>query len=160
LVERQTIAATVLPPMPSATLVTDGTTTGTASCRPEGMATWLCDPEQPGQVDFVTVSLIMNVRPLHDRIVVRRLDDGEQNVGGIIIPDSAKEKPQRGTVLAVGSGTVRDDGNRIPLDVKAGDLILFGKYTSQEIKLDGEDYLIMREDEVLAVLDRSDDKRK
>jgi chaperonin GroES len=124
------------------------------------MATWLCDPEQPGQVDFVTVSLIMNVRPLHDRIVVRRLDDGEQNVGGIIIPDSAKEKPQRGTVLAVGSGTVRDDGNRIPLDVKAGDLILFGKYTSQEIKLDGEDYLIMREDEVLAVLDRSDDKRK
>ena len=95
----------------------------------------------------------MNVRPLHDRIVVRRLEDGEQNVGGIIIPDTAKEKPQRGTVIAVGSGVVRDGGTRVPLDVKAGDVIVFGKYTSQEIKLDGEDYLIMREDEVLAVIE-------
>jgi len=95
----------------------------------------------------------MNVRPLHDRIVVRRLEEGEQNIGGIIVPDTAKEKPQRGTVIAVGSGTVRDGGTLIPLDVKAGDVILFGKYTSQEIKLDGEDYLIMREDEVLAVLE-------
>jgi chaperonin GroES len=95
----------------------------------------------------------MNVRPLHDRIVVRRLEEGEQNVGGIIIPDTAKEKPQRGTVIAAGSGTVRDGGTRIPLDVKAGDVILFGKYTSQEIKLDGEEYLIMREDEVLAVVE-------
>jgi chaperonin GroES len=95
----------------------------------------------------------MNVRPLHDRIVVRRHEDGEQNVGGIIIPDSAKEKPRRGTVIAAGRGTVRDGGARIPLDVKPGDEILFGKYTSQEVKLDGEEYLIMREDEVLAVID-------
>jgi chaperonin GroES len=95
----------------------------------------------------------MNVRPLHDRIVVRRLDEGEQNIGGIIIPDTAKEKPQRGTVITVGSGTVRDGGTRIPLDVKAGDVILFGKYTSQEIKLGDEEYLIMREDEVLAVIE-------
>ena len=95
----------------------------------------------------------MNVRPLHDRIVVRRLEEGEQNIGGIIIPDTAKEKPQRGTVIAAGSGTVREGGARVPLDVKAGDLILFGKYTSQEIKLDGEEYLIMREDEVLAVIE-------
>src|SRR6185312_9245486 len=77
----------------------------------------------------------MNVRPLHDRIVVRRLDEGEQNIGGIIIPDSAKEKPQRGTVIAAGSGTVRDGGTRVSLDVKPGDVILFGKYTSPEIKL-------------------------
>jgi chaperonin GroES len=95
----------------------------------------------------------MNYRPLHDRIVVRRLEDGEQNVGGIIIPDSAKEKPQRGTVIAVGSGVIKEGGVRIPLDVKTGDVIVFGKYTSQEIKLDGEDYLIMREDEVLAVIE-------
>jgi chaperonin GroES len=95
----------------------------------------------------------MNVRPLHDRIVVLRLEDGEQNVGGIIIPDTAKEKPQRGTVIAVGSGAVRDGGARMPLDVKTGDVIVFGKYTSQEVTLDGEDYLIMREDEVLAVIE-------
>ena len=95
----------------------------------------------------------MNVRPLHDRIVVRRLEEGEQNIGGIIVPDTAKEKPQQGTVMAAGSGTVRDGGTRVPLDVKAGDVILFGKYTSQEIKLDGEEFLIMREDEVLAVIE-------
>ena len=95
----------------------------------------------------------MDIRPLHDRLIVRRLDEGEQTIGGIIIPDSAKEKPQRGEVIAAGSGKVNEDGTRTPLDVKAGDLILFGKYTSQEVKLDGEEYLIMREDEVLAVLD-------
>jgi chaperonin GroES len=95
----------------------------------------------------------MNIRPLHDRIVVRRLEDGQQNVGGIIIPDTAKEKPQRGTVIAAGSGVVRDGGARLPLDVKTGDRIVFGKYTSQEITLDGEAYLIMREDEVLAVIE-------
>ena len=93
----------------------------------------------------------MNCRPLHDRLVVRRLDDGEQTVGGIIIPDSAKEKPQQGTVIAAGSGTLSDVGTRIPLDVKPGDLILFGKYAGQEITLDGEPLLIMRENEVLAV---------
>jgi chaperonin GroES len=95
----------------------------------------------------------MDVRPLHDRIIVRRDEEGEQQAGGIIIPDTAKEKPQRGTVIAVGNGTLKDAGTRVPLDVKAGDVILFGKYTSQEIKLDGEEYLIMREDEVLAVVE-------
>ena len=95
----------------------------------------------------------MKVRPLHDRIIVQRLDEGEQKVGGIIIPDSAKEKPQQGKVIAVGSGKVKDDGKRIALDVKDGDTILFGKYSGQEIKIDAEDYLIMREDEVLAVLE-------
>ena len=95
----------------------------------------------------------MNLRPLHDRIVVRRLEGGEDNVGGIIIPDSAKERPQRGTVIAVGNGVVREGGKRVALDVKPGDVIMFGKYTNQEIKLDGEDYLVMREDEVLAVVE-------
>jgi chaperonin GroES len=94
----------------------------------------------------------MDIRPLHDRLIVRRLEEGEQHVGGIIIPDTANEKPQRGTVIAAGNGKVNDDGTRVPLDVKAGDVILFGKYTSQEVKLDGEEYLIMREDEVLAVI--------
>ena len=95
----------------------------------------------------------MTFRPLHDRIVVRRLEGGEENVGGIIIPESAKERPQRGTVIAVGNGVVREGGTRMALDVKPGDVILFGKYTNQEIKLDGEDYLVMREDEVLAVVE-------
>ena len=95
----------------------------------------------------------MNVRPLHDRLIIQRLDEGEQQVGGIIIPDSAKEKPQQGKVIAAGNGKSKDDGTRTPLDVKAGDRILFGKYSGQEIKLDGEDYLIMREDEVLGVVD-------
>ena len=95
----------------------------------------------------------MNVRPLHDRVIVQRLDEGEQKVGGIIIPDTAKEKPQQGKVIAVGNGKTTDDGKRIPLDVTAGNTILFGKYSGQEIKLDGEEYLIMREDEVLAVIE-------
>jgi chaperonin GroES len=95
----------------------------------------------------------MDVRPLHDRLIVRRLEEGEQKSGAIIIPDSAKEKPQRGTVIAAGSGKINDKGERIPLVVKAGDLVLFGKYASQEVKLDGEEYLIMREDEVLAVIE-------
>src|SRR5205085_234190 len=87
----------------------------------------------------------MNIRPLHDRVIVQRLDEGEQRVGGIIIPDSAKEKPQRGTVIAAGAGKIRDDGERQRPDVQAGDVILFGRYAGQEIKVDGEDYLIMRE---------------
>ena len=95
----------------------------------------------------------MTVRPLHDRIIVQRIDEGEQKVGGIIIPDSAKEKPQQGTVIAVGNGKTNDEGKRIPLDVKAGDRILFGKYSGQEIKLDGQEYLIMKEDDVLAVIE-------
>ena len=100
----------------------------------------------------------MNVRPLHDRIIVQRLDEGEQKVGGIIIPDTAKEKPQQGKVIAVGNGKAKDDGKRIPLDVKPSDTILFGKYSGQEIKLEGEEFLIMREDEVLAVIDGAADK--
>jgi chaperonin GroES len=95
----------------------------------------------------------MNCRPLHDRIIVQRIDEGEQKVGGIIIPDSAKEKPQQGKVIEAGAGKIKDDGKRIPLDVKAGDTILFGKYSGQEIKLNGEEFLIMREDEVLAVIE-------
>ena len=94
----------------------------------------------------------MKVRPLHDRIIVQRIEEGEQKIGGIIIPDSAKEKPQQGKVMAVGLGKVKEDNTRQPLDVKEGDTILFGKYSGQEIKVDGEDYLIMREDEVLAIL--------
>jgi chaperonin GroES len=94
----------------------------------------------------------MDIRPLHDRLIVRRLEEGEQTIGTIIIPDTAKERPQQGKVIAVGNGKVNDDGKRVPLDVKAGDVVLFGKYTSQDVKLDGEEYLIMREDEVLAVI--------
>ena len=92
------------------------------------------------------------MKPLHDRIIVRRIEEGEQKIGGIIIPDSAKEKPQQGKVIAVGAGKIKDDGKRIPLDVKEGDTILFGKYSGQEIKISGEEHLIMREDEVLAVI--------
>jgi len=95
----------------------------------------------------------MKVRPLHDRIIVQRLEEGEQRVGGIIIPDTAKEKPQQGKVVAAGKGKAKDDGKVLPLDVQAGDTILFGKYSGQDIKIDGEEYLIMREDEVLAVLE-------
>src|ERR1700751_1578442 len=102
----------------------------------------------------------MNVRPLHDRIIVQRLEEGEQKIGGIIIPDTAKEKPQQGKVIAAGSGKVKDDGKRVALDVKSGDLILFGKYSGQEIKLDGEEFLIMREDEVLGVIEGGSNGKK
>jgi len=94
----------------------------------------------------------MNVRPLHDRVLVKRVEDKEVVKGGIIIPDTAKEKPMEGEVIAVGSGKVMDDGKRAAMDVKAGDRILFGKYSGTEIKVDDQDYLIMREDEILAVL--------
>ena len=102
----------------------------------------------------------MNVRPLHDRLIIKRLEEGEQKVGGIIIPDTAKEKPQQGKVIAAGAGKVRDDGKRQAPDVKAGDLILFGKYSGQEIKLDGEEYLILKEDEVLGVIEGAAAKKK
>ena len=95
----------------------------------------------------------MSVRPLHDRVIVDRLDEGEQQSGGIIIPDSAREKPQQGTVVAVGQGRVAKNGTRVPLDVKPGDRVLFGKYSGQEIRLDGKDLFIMKEDDVLAVID-------
>jgi chaperonin GroES len=102
----------------------------------------------------------MNIRPLHDRIIIKRLEEGEQKVGGIIVPDTAKEKPQQGKVIAAGTGKIRDDGTRQPPDVQAGDLILFGKYSGQDIKLDGEDYLIMREEEVLGVIGGDGKKQK
>ena len=95
----------------------------------------------------------MKVRPLHDRILVKRIEEGEQVVGGIIIPDTAKEKPQQGKVIAVGKGKIEKDGKITPLDVKKGDTILFGKYAGQEIKVDGNEYLIMREEEVLGVIE-------
>ena len=94
----------------------------------------------------------MKVRPLHDRLMVRRIEEKETAKGGIIIPDSAKEKPQEGEVLAVGNGKILENGTKVALDVKKGDKILFGKYSGTEIKIDGEDVLILREDEVLAVL--------
>jgi chaperonin GroES len=92
--------------------------------------------------------------PLHDRILVRRIEEGESIRGGIIIPDSAKEKPQQGEVISVGKGKSNDEGKVFPLDVKAGDTVLFGKYSGTEIKLDGEDLLIMREEEVLGILSK------
>ncbi len=93
----------------------------------------------------------MNVRPLRDRLLVKRVEEGEQRVGGIIIPDTAKEKPQTAKVIAVGKGRVNDKGDVFPLDVKAGEYVLIGKYSGTEIKLDGEEYLIIREDDVLGV---------
>ena len=94
----------------------------------------------------------MKVRPLRDRLLVRRVEEKEQVKGGIIIPDSAKEKPQEGEVVAIGSGKVLDDGSKVELDVAVGDKILFGKYSGTDIKIDGEEMLILREEEVLAVL--------
>ena len=94
----------------------------------------------------------MNIRPLQDRIIVKRLEEEEKTAGGIIIPDAAKEKPMQGEVVSAGNGKVSEDGKVLPLDVKVGDKILFGKYAGTEVKLDGEDYLIMREDDVLGVL--------
>jgi chaperonin GroES len=94
----------------------------------------------------------MKVRPLHDRLLVRRIEEKETARGGIIIPDTAKEKPQEGEVLAVGNGKVLENGTKLALDVKVGDKILFGKYSGTDIKIEGEDVLILREDEVLAVL--------
>ena len=103
----------------------------------------------------------MDIRPLHDRIVVKRLEEKESTTaGGLFIPDSAKEKPQEGEVVAIGNGKRGDDGKQIPLDVKVGDRILFGKYSGSDIKIDGNEYLIMREDEVLGVLENATKKAK
>jgi chaperonin GroES len=95
----------------------------------------------------------MSVRPLRDRVLLERVAEEEQKVGGIIIPDTAKEKPQQGKVIAVGNGRVNDKGEVLPLDVKAGDTVLFGKYSGSEIKVDGREYLIVREDEILGVVE-------
>ncbi|MGQ9896956.1 MAG: co-chaperone GroES [Acidobacteriota bacterium] len=93
------------------------------------------------------------IRPLYDRVIVKRIAEIEQVRGGIIIPDTAKEKPQEGEVIAVGGGKLREDGNRTPLDVKVGDHVLFGKYSGSEVKIDGEEFLIMREDEILGIIE-------
>ena len=95
----------------------------------------------------------MNFRPLHDRILIKRIEEKETVKGGIIIPDTAKEKPQEGEVIAVGNGKKTEDGKVVPLDVKAGDRILFGKYSGTEIKIDNEEYLILKEEEVLGVVE-------
>jgi chaperonin GroES len=96
------------------------------------------------------------IKPLHDRVIIKRLDESaEKTAGGLFIPDSAKEKPQEGEVIAAGSGKVREDGTRQALDVKTGDRVLFGKYSGSEIKLDGEEFLIMREDEILGIIERA-----
>jgi chaperonin GroES len=95
----------------------------------------------------------MDLRPLHDRILVKRLDEGEQKIGGIIIPDTAKEKPQQAEVMAVGNGKLLDSGERVAPDVKPGDRILFGKYSGSDIKIEGKEYLILTEDEILGVLE-------
>jgi chaperonin GroES len=95
----------------------------------------------------------MKIRPLHDRILVKRVEEQEVRKGGIIIPDTAKEKPQEGKVIAVGNGKVTEDGKKIPLDVKAGDRILFGKYSGSEVKVEDEEYLILREEDVLGIIE-------
>jgi chaperonin GroES len=97
-------------------------------------------------------TMTATLHPLHDRILVKRIEEGEVRRGGLIIPDSAKEKPQEGKVLAVGKGTVNEDGKKTPLDVKAGDRVLFGKYSGSEVTLDGQEYLIMKEEDVLGIL--------
>ena len=97
----------------------------------------------------------MNIRPLYDRIVVKRIEQKEQMQGGLYIPDSAKEKPQEGEVVAVGKGKRLEDGKVVPLDVQPGDRILFGKYSGSDIKIDNEEYMIMREDEVLGILEQT-----
>jgi chaperonin GroES len=95
----------------------------------------------------------MKIRPLHDRVLVERIEEQEVRKGGIIIPDTAKEKPQEGKVIAAGNGKVGEDGKRLPLDVKAGNRVLFGKYSGSEVKLDDKEYLILREEDILAILD-------
>ena len=102
----------------------------------------------------------MQIRPLHDRVIVKRVEEKEVVKGGIIIPDTAKEKPMEGEVVAVGPGKVTDDGTRTALDVKAGDRVLFGKYAGTEIKIDEQDYVIMREEEILAILEAASTKSK
>ena len=97
-----------------------------------------------------------NIKPLHDRVIIRRIEESaDKTAGGLFIPDTAKEKPQEGEVIAAGEGKYKEDGTRQPLDVKAGDRILFGKYSGSEIKLDGDEFLIMREDEILGIIERA-----
>ncbi len=102
----------------------------------------------------------VSIRPLHDRVIVARIDEGEQKVGGIIIPDTAKEKPQQGKVIAVGKGKVEKDGKVTPLDVKAGDTVLFGKYSGQTVKVDGDELLVMREEDIMGVVEGATANKK
>ncbi len=97
----------------------------------------------------------MNIRPLHDRLIVKRFEEEERTKGGIIIPDNAKEKPQQGEVIAVGNGKVLEDGKKLPLEVKKGDRVLFGKYSGSEIKIDGNEYLMMREEDILGIIEKA-----
>jgi len=100
-----------------------------------------------------------NIKPLHDRVIIRRIEDStDKTAGGLFIPDTAKEKPQEGEVIAAGEGKYKEDGTRQTLDVKAGDRVLFGKYSGSEIKLDGEEFIIMREDEILGIINRAGEK--
>src|ERR1700722_1308744 len=115
---------------------------------------------EPDRNNLKGVCTMAKFTPLHDRILVRRIEEGETTRGGIIIPDSAKEKPQEGEVVSAGKGKVNEEGKVRPLDVKEGDRILFGKYSGTEIKLDGEDFIIMREEEVLGVLAQSGATKK
>ena len=102
-----------------------------------------------------------NIKPLHDRVIIRRIEDStNQTAGGLFIPDTAKEKPQEGEVIAAGDGKYKEDGTRQSLDVKAGDRVLFGKYSGSEIKLDGEEFIIMREDEILGIINRAGEAAK
>ena len=110
-------------------------------------------------INFGRELISMHVKPLHDRVLVKRFEEGEVVKGGIIIPDTAKEKPTEAEVVAVGSGKMQNDGKRSPMAVKAGDRILFGKYSGTEIKIDNQDYTIMREEEILAVLESGKDKK-
>ena len=103
--------------------------------------------------------MAVNIKPLHDRVIVRRIEEGEQIRGGIIIPDTAKEKPQEGEVVAAGEGKYREDGTRQTLDVRVGDRVLFGKYSGSEVKIDDEELLIMREDEILGIIQRASSKK-
>ena len=102
---------------------------------------------------MATTATTVRIRPLHDRVIVQRLDEGEQKVGGIIIPDTAKEKPQQGKVIAVGKGKVTDDGKIHPLDVKKGDRVLFSKYAGTEVQVEGDEHIIIREDDVLGIVE-------
>ena len=126
-----------------------------AVCKPQWLAHCTETPNLVTTNRRLKEVMTTNIQPLHDRVIVKRIDEGEQVRGGIIIPDSAKEKPQEGEVIAVGLGKYKEDGTRQALDVKAGDRVLFGKYSSSDIKVDGEELLIMREDEILGIIKRA-----
>jgi chaperonin GroES len=129
---------------------------GTAICRPTGtQQTETIKPLQFNVYFFILIlgELQMNLRPLHDRVIVKRMEEERMSAGGIVIPDSATEKPVRGEILAVGNGKILDNGEKRPLDINVGDTILFGKYSGTEVKVDGEELLVMREEDIMAVIE-------